>query len=222
MRSALLTVAILACACAHAMPLGLRTAMWGVARAGGAAADAEDDPIPELSPSASASEVAEALSGSADESLVANIVSGEVYVAYHGWVQDVTNTTVASAVAIKGSPHAWLSFALGADALIDGELTSDDVKIESFTPSTVDGAFEFVVSVKDVNIGGGAVAEAILKENLKKVFGLEGAATLDLGAFSSENIDISFEAPVDGKARFTAKPPAGAGSSFFMRVKVKQ
>ena len=222
MRSALLVTAIIACACAHAMPLGLRTAMWGVARAGGAAADAEDDPIPELPPSASSSEVADALSGSVDAGLVANIVSGEVYVAYHGWVQDVTNATAASAVAIKGSPHAWLSFALGADALIEGELTSDDVKIESFTPSAVDGAFEFVVSVKDVNIGGGSVAEAILKENLKKVFGLEGAATLDLGAFSSDKIDISFEATVDGKARFTAKPPAGVGNSFFMRVKVKK
>ena len=139
MRSALLVTAIIACACAHAMPLGLRTAMWGVARAGGAAADAEDDPIPELPPSASSSEVADALSGSVDAGLVANIVSGEVYVAYHGWVQDVTNATAASAVAIKGSPHAWLSFALGADALIEGELTSDDVKIESFTPSAVDG-----------------------------------------------------------------------------------
>ena len=222
MRSAVLTIAILACACIHAMPIGLRTAMWGAARAGGVTADAGDDPIPELSSSASLSEIADALSGSVDTGLVANIVSGEVYVAYHGWVQDVTNTTVVSAMAIKGSPHAWLSFALGADALIDGELTSDDVKIESFTPSAVGGAFEFVVSVKDVNIGGGAVEEAILKENLKKVLGLEGAATLDLGAFSPENIDISFEAPVDGKARFTAKPPTGAGSSFFMRVKVKQ
>ena len=35
--------------------------------------------------------------------------------------------TAASAVAIKGSPHAWLSFALGADALIEGELTSEEV-----------------------------------------------------------------------------------------------
>ena len=28
-------------------------------------------------------------------------------------------------------------------------------------------------------------------------------------------------APVDGKARFTVTPPVDAGSSFFMRVKVK-
>ena len=33
---------------AQAMPLGLRTAMWGVARAGGGGAAAEDDPIPAL------------------------------------------------------------------------------------------------------------------------------------------------------------------------------
>lgn len=221
MRNALLTIALLVCACAHAMPLGLRTAMWGVARAGGSAADVGDDPIPELPSSASAADVAEALSGSTDSGLAANIKDGEAYAAYCEWARDVTNTTAASAAAIKRSSRAWLSFALGADALIGKGLTSDDVKIESFTPSTEDGSFEFMVSVKDVNIGGGSVAEAVLKENLKKVLGIEGAATLNPGAFSSNNIEITFDAPVDGKARFTATPPTGVGDSFFMRVKVK-
>lgn len=40
---------------AQAMPLGLRTAMWGVARAGGEGAAAEDDPIPALPADAAAS-----------------------------------------------------------------------------------------------------------------------------------------------------------------------
>ena len=95
------------------------------------------------------------------------------------------------------------------------------MKIESFTPASTDGKFEFTVSVKDVNIGGGSVAVETLKENLKKVLGIEGAATLSPGGFSSDNIDITFDAPVDGKARFTVSPPADAGNSFFMRVKVK-
>ena len=86
---------------------------------------------------------------------------------------------------------------------------------------SADGKYEFTVSVKDVNIGGGSVAEAVLKENLKKVLGIEGAASLTPAAFSSDNINITFDTPVDGKAKFTVLPPADAGNSFFMRVKVK-
>ena len=51
--------------------------------------------------------------------------------------------------------------------------------------------------------------------------GIEGAATLSPSGFSSDNIDITFDTPVDGKARFTVSPPADAGNSFFMRVRVK-
>ena len=141
-------------------------------------------------------------------------------VAYRDWVLAVTNATT-TAQMIKESARTWLSYALGADALIEKELTSDDVKIESFIPASTDGKFEFTVSVKDVNIGGGSVTEAVLKENLKKVLGIEGAKSLSSGAFSSDNIDITFDTPVDGKAKFTVSPPADAGNSFFMRVKVK-
>ena len=46
--------------------------------------------------------------------------------------------------------------------------------------------------------------------------------SLTLSAFvSSDNTEIEFDAPVDGKARFTVTPPADAGSVYFMRVKVK-
>lgn len=81
--------------------------------------------------------------------------------------------------------------------------------------------FAFEVAIDNVNIGGGSVAVETLKENLKKVFGIEGAATLSPGGFSSDNIDITFDTPVDGKARFSVTPPVDAGNSFFMRVRVK-
>ena len=81
--------------------------------------------------------------------------------------------------------------------------------------------FAFEVAIDGVNIGGGSVPEVVLKENLKKVLGMEGAASLTPSAFLSDNIDITFDTPVDGKAKFTVAPPADAGNSFFMRVKVK-
>ncbi len=165
-------------------------------------------------------DVAAALVGIADASLAVNVTNAVQYAAYRDWALSITNATT-TAQTIKESTRTWLSYAFAADALIDKELTSDDVKIESFTPASTDGKFEFTVSVKDVSIGGGSVAVETLKENLKKVLGIEGATTLTTGAFSSDNIDITFDAPVDGKARFTVSPPVDVGSSFFMRVKVK-
>ena len=231
MRCTLLSAAFFACAAAHAMPLGLRTAVWGVARAGGGAVGIEDDPIPELAEDASPAAVAASLAGSADGGLAENIEDGEAYTAYREWVRGVTNTTSASAGMVKHSTHAWLSFALGADRLIGRDLTSNDVHIVSFRVGDALGGgamgvsrptgFVFEVAIDGVSIGGGSVAVETLKENLKKVMGVEGAAMLDESAFSSDNIEITFDAPIDGKARFTASPPIDAGSSFFMRVKVK-
>ena len=54
-----------------------------------------------------------------------------------------------------------------------------------------------------------------------KALALLVASLATFGAFSSDNIDITFDTPVDGKAKFTVSPPADAGNSFFMRVKVK-
>ena len=175
------------------------------------------DPIP---PIVSDSEVLTALTGTTDVNLTVNVTNAAQYAAYRNWALSVTNGTT-TAQMIKESTRTWLSFALGADALIGKELTSDDVKIESFTSASSDGKFEFTVSVKDVNIGGGSVAAETLKENLKKVLCIEGATMLSSGAFSSDNIDITFDTPVDGKARLTVTPPVDAGNSFFMRVKVK-
>ena len=178
------------------------------------------DPIPPVAMDAAPTVVSTALSGTADSNLTANVTNSAQYAAYRTWALSVTNDTT-TAQMIKESTRTWLSYAFGADALIDKELTSDDVKIESFSPTSTDGKFDFTVSVKDVNIGGGSVAEETLKENLKKVLGVEGAATLMPDAFSSDNIDITFGAPVNGKAKISVSPPADAGNSFFMRVKVK-
>ena len=181
---------------------------------------AATEPIPALALEASPEMVAAALDGSADGNLSANVTNAAQYAAYRTWALSVTNEAV-SAQAVKTSVRTWLSFALGADALIGQEITSDDVKIESFKSTPADGRFEFEVSVKNVNIGGGSIALEMFKANLRKVLSIEGATSLVPGAFSSDNIEITFDAPVDGKARFTVQPPVNAGNTYFMRVKVK-
>ena len=153
-----------------------------------------------------------------------NIMSVAAYNSFVTWAESVgtyeqsRNQTMQM---VKSSPNAWLSYALGASSLIEGELKSDDITISSFEPIGENRVFSFEVAIDNVNIGGGSVAVETLKENLKKVLGIEGAKSLSSGAFSSDNIEITFDTPVDGKARFTVTPPADAGNSFFMRVKVR-
>ena len=185
-------------------------------------------PIPELAPSATPADVATALSGSADDGLVANVTNAAQYAAYREWalaVKDVEGVSIAGAQTVKDSSRAWLSFALGTERLVPDVLTSDDIKIESFELTAEDGKFAFEVSIADVGIGEGvtitdANRDAIIG-NIKKALGVEGATRLNESEFSSDNIEVTFDTPVDGKARFTAKPPANVGNSFFMRVKVK-
>ena len=193
--------------------------------------DAAAEPFPEVATNAASGTVAAALSGAADAGLVANVVDGTNYNAFREWAARVKGANGAEAVGaqtVKESAKAWLSYALGSDRLIAKEITSNDVHIVRFAVD--DGAatggsrspvFAFEVAIDGVNIGGGSVTDAVLKENLKKVLGIEGAVSLTPSAFSSDNITITFDTPVDGKVRFTASPSNDIGSSFFMRVKVK-
>ena len=185
----------------------------------------EPEVIPEVAANAGAEDVAAALEGTADANIAANITNVIQYAAYRTWALSLTNEMV-TAQAVKDSPRTWLSYALGADALIGKEITSNDIHIVSFrlveSIGNIPAAqFSFEVSIDGVNIGGGGVEEAVLKENMKKVISVEGAKTLNSAVFSSDNIDITFDSPFDGKAKFTTSPPADAGNSFFMRVKVK-
>jgi len=186
------------------------------------------EPIPELAANATPVEVAAALSGSADDSLVANVTNAAQYIAYREWALSVKNTngvSGAGALMVKDSPRAWLSFALGADRLVPDVLTSDDIKIVSFEPMTEKGKFAFEVSIANVGIGEGVTITDVNREaiigNMSKVLGIEGAAALEEGEFSPDNIIITFDVPSEGRARFIVTPPTDAGNSFFMRIKMK-
>ena len=120
------------------------------------------------------------------------------------------------AAEVKASQFAWASFATDSAALLAKMPTDEDLKVEEFKPSPTAGSFDFTVSVKDVKIGDKASVD-----NLKKLFGLEGAESLDSAAFSSENVSLDFREPQDGKLKFAATPAVDNAKSFFMKVKVK-
>lgn len=170
---------------------------------------AGDEPIPELGPDAKLTEVKAALEGSADVKLSENITDAVAYGLYREWALKI------GAAEVKASPNAWISFAVDSAALLAKEPVDEDLKIETFAPSSVVGSFDFMVSIKDMVIGPGATSD-----NLKKIFALEGAASLDL-SFSSDNIEVDVMVPQNGKVKFTARPALENATSFFMRMRTK-
>ena len=165
------------------------------------------DPIPAI---ASDAEVTDALDGSADANLAANIVGKANYDAYRAWVL----RHGLDRQAVKDAPKAWLSYALDVSSLITKKFRKNDLSIVSFGPHA-SGRFSFEVGVDGVDIGDAATAA-----NLAKVFGVEGAASLN-GEFSPDNVDFSFGTPNDGKITVIAGPKADMAESFFMRMTMR-
>ena len=130
----------------------------------------------------------------------------------------------AGFTAVRESPHAWLSFALGFDTLLPNDFGSNDVRITAFGPVDDDGLFAFEVEIDGVDIGSSAaVPEETLLANLAKAFAVEGAETLDPDEFSPAGVEVEVwvDSPADDRVRLLAVPPDDAGDAFFFRVKLQ-
>ena len=206
MRRLVLLAALGVAAAANGMPLGLRTAAWGIAPANRRAA--VEAVFPALGAEATAGDVAAALNGAADGALADNIADAGEYAAFREWAK------YAGAAAVKSSGTAWLSFAVGAPGLVpppqEGDLVIDDVAVAP------DGRLKAVFSLDGVDIGSDAV-----ESRLKTVFSVEGATTLQKDAFSGKDIGLSLAPTGDGRVRARVTPPTNAGNTYFMRVKMK-
>jgi len=187
----------------------------------------EPSPIPDVGGNAELALIM--LKESKDERLVENFMSvckleGDaggvaLYDAYRIWAGMVTNSSgeTVGLLSVRNSSTAWTSFALDSATLLRRNPSDEDLDIEDFQPSAIFGKFDFTVSIKDVTVGSDAAAE-----NLKKVFWLEGGTTFNKDGLSSDNVDITFGTPVDGKVKFTAGPNAknADAKTFFMKVKM--
>ena len=172
------------------------------------------DPIPDLGDSPSADAVAQALADANDPLLKQRVTDGGMYKAYRDWAMRLAACGTADLATIKSSSTSWISFALDSACLLEKMPSDGDLCIKQFSPAGNAGAYDFIVEVNGAFIGGNA-----LKDNLKLVFGLEGAGLLSPSVFSAENVDVEFAAPVDGKLNFTAKP-AKPADTFFMKMRV--
>ena len=157
------------------------------------------------------------------DSVVDDRLSDEIrnvsdYKKFRDWastVRNVNGSGFAGLQAVKSSPHAWLSFALGMESLLTKEPADGDIKIDNFEPALTFGKYDFEVSIEDVAVGSGAT-----EENIKKVLGIEGTTKLG-DDFDASNVSVSLAEPKDGKIKFTAGPTDTTATSFFMKVKMK-
>ena len=105
-----------------AMPIGLRTAIWGVSGANGRAAVSRL--LPETESSA---EIKVVLKEFSDETVAANITDHSEYEEFREWALE----TGARADVLTASTTAYLSFATGSPVLVaepqDGDLVIDEV-----------------------------------------------------------------------------------------------
>ena len=178
---------------------------------------ADGDAIPELREDDSPETVASALEGTADAKVAENIKDVVAYNSYRAWTAGVKGATAAE---VKSAPNAWLSYALNTTNLVATPVEGD-LKVESLIPSASEaGSFKLELSLKDVDIGAGNASPGQVQENLSRIFGLEGATSLEDGAFSKNNVVYSFGAPVAGKVTVEARPAVTGGGSFFFRAKM--
>lgn len=194
---------------AMAMPIGLRTAVWGVSAANGRAAVA--NLLPENGGDAG---INVTIGNFSDPSLAANIANAADYAAFREWAL----ASGERADALAASPTAWLSFATDSSSLV-AEPKDGDLVINQFFPPGADGKAGLVFSLQTVAVGKDA-----LPSRLQTVFGVVGAETLETSAFSARGLSYSLSPTGDGRVRAVVEPgkdaSGSAPASLFLRVKM--
>ena len=205
-----LAAAAIAAMPALAMPIGLRTAVWGISASNGRSA------VARLLPAAgSTAEIGEVLGGFSDPAVAANIANDSDYGEFREWALE----SGARVEALTNSPATWLSFAVGAPALL-AEPKAGDLAIDDVSPMGEDGNVELVFSLEDV-----AIDKHADEARLKSVFGVVGDPAMNETKFTEDNLAYSLSPTDDGRVRATVTPKKDSGGrapdSFFMRVKMK-
>ena len=173
------------------------------------------DPIPAIG-SAVAKNLNEALYDAEDERLKSLITTEEQYNNFRSWANGVVGTSsMAQRQNVKDSSFAWLSYALDADSLITKAPEQGEVSIERFAPNADEAkAFDMDVAIDGISVGASATAS-----NLAEVFTIEGSTSPN-GTYSSDDVEVTFGTPSNGKVKCTARAKDATKTSFFMRVKM--
>ena len=173
------------------------------------------DPIPAIG-SAVAKNLKEALYDAGDERLRSLITTDAQYNNFRSWANGVIGTSnMAQRQTVKDSSFAWLSYALDADSLITKAPVQGEVSIGRFSPNADEAkAFDLEVAINGITVGASATAA-----NLAEVFKIEGSTSPN-GTYSSDDVEVTFGTPSEGKVKCTARPKDATKTSFFMKVKM--
>jgi len=171
-------------------------------------------PYPFLGDNPTPSQIAGVLEYSMDERITSRIINGSDYNSYRTWVDRVCGTDFSKRESVENSDHAWLSFALDANVLIADTPKQGDLRIDGFKASATSGAFDFEISIEGITVGEEATAT-----NLAEIFGIEGAE-MPNGDYTSNDVELTFGTPANGKVKCTARPKDATKTSFFMKVKM--
>ena len=165
------------------------------------------DPLPEI---ASDSDVAGALAGATDETRLRGYITSKAqYDLFRVWV----DAKGLEHQAVKTSPRAWFSYAIGANGLVERAFQNGDVAIDSLLMVT-NGTFSFEVNVSNVVLGAEATAES-----LATVFEVQGSSSLNASSFSSDKVTATLGISANGRLLVIATPKVAHGK-FFVRVRM--
>lgn len=164
------------------------------------------DPLPEI---AADSDVGNALMGAGDNSLRVHLTSKAQYDLFRAWV----DSKGLEHQAVKDSPRAWFSYAIGATGLVEQAFQNDDLTICSLSVAA-NGVFSFEVEVKGVPLDTVATSE-----KLATVFEVQGASSLNANSFSSDKVTTLLGVSANGRLSVIATPKV-AYEKFFVRVRM--
>ena len=139
---------------ASAMPIGLRTAVWGVSGANGRAA------VGRLLPDTdSTTEIKAALNDFSDKTVAANITDNSTYEEFREWALE----SGARADTLAASSTAWLSFATGSPVL--GKNTIMTIAQQRTLISAISPGMQNTMPQKPIGATSGACRHATSFKN---------------------------------------------------------
>ncbi len=175
------------------------------------------DPIPELDASATASDVAEALEGSADSRLIRKIVTKARYDEYRKWAQARAGDKYEDRqTKVKNAPYAYFGYALDLQDVPTAFPSANDLMMTAITPATSasENGWTIAAALTDKTIGSGATSE-----NLLEFFEVVGR-TRESDEWSAECVTTTCTGGKDGKAILVATPKDENVKLLYLRVRL--
>lgn len=169
------------------------------------------------------SEVAAVFAGAADTNLVEYIRTAAVYGDFREWTLTLKGSDgqAVTAAAVLASPHAWISYALGAEALFENEPVIQFTAIAAGTPDAAPNGRRAVAGTVTVRVAvqDGSTIVPVDADKLGELF----VATSDLRDWKNAALTISgvevVDTAEDGTMTFSVGIADGTAGQVFVGMR---